>query len=227
MIKCLTAAVVTLALLLLAACNSVTGKTTSSTSGIPTTLTVPPSSIGLTLLTTSESIDGLMLSLSINSTSLQPGQEITVIIDEQNTLSKINNVPAAKKWPLKGLILGPCGTLNYPVGVAIFEGYYISANISTATPLNLYNPNALYHCPDMLTAITAYEFQPLSDVASIYGSCDPNPCITDVKINSEVAAKGYWTGSPQTEFSIFNPGVYTVVGADEWCALAILYFVVY
>ena len=45
-------------------------------------------------------------------------------------------MPAAKKWPLQGLSLGPCGTLNYPFGVAIFAGYYTSANISTATPLS-------------------------------------------------------------------------------------------
>ena len=34
--------------------------------------------IGLTSLITSESINGLVLSLSVNSTSLQPGQELTV-----------------------------------------------------------------------------------------------------------------------------------------------------
>lgn len=219
--------VIIMALSLFVACTGANQATTSPPSvNTSPTPTVPLGGIGLTSMITSESINGLVLSLSLNSTSLQFDQEIEVTVDELNTLSKINNVLAAKKWPLQGLSLGPCGTLNYPVGVAIFEGYYTSANISTAIPLKLYDPNALYHCPAILSAITAYEFQPSSDVASIYGSCDPNPCDPDVKMNSEVEAKGCWTGSPKATYNDFNPGVYTVVGGDEWGALAILYFVV-
>jgi hypothetical protein len=111
----------------------------------------------------------------VNSTSFEPGQGIAVTVDERNTLAEVNNIPAADDWPLQGLSLGPCGTLNYPNGVAIFEGYYTSANISTAIPLKLYDPDALYHCPGILAVITAYEFQPSSDIASIYGSCDLKP----------------------------------------------------
>jgi hypothetical protein len=112
------------------------------------------------------------------------------------------------------------------VGVAIFKGYYTSLNITGATPLKLYDPGAIYHCPAILASITAYEFQPSSNVASIYGSCDPNPCITDIKMNPSLTAKGYWSGNP-AEFNSFDPGVYTVVGGDEWGAQATLYFVVY
>lgn len=77
-----------------------------------------------------------------------------------------------------------------------------------------------------MAGITAYDFQPSSNIASIYGSCDPNPCLADVKMNSEVEVKGYWTGSSNATYSDFNPGVYTVVGGDEWGALTILYFTV-
>jgi len=177
-------------------------------------------------MVTSDSTDGLALSLSVNLTDLQPGQGVTITVDEQNTLAEVNNVPAADDWPLEGLSLGPCGRVNYPVGIAVFKGYYTSSNITGATPLKLYNPDAVYHCPMILASITAYEFQPSSDVASIFGSCDPNPCITDIKMNPDVAAEGYWSGSP-TEFSNFSPGVYTVAGGGEWGALAILHFVVY
>lgn len=92
--------------------------------------------------------------------------------------------------------------------------------------MSLYDPDAIYHCPGMLAYIMAYEFEPTSDNASIYGSCDPNPCMTGVKMNSELSVKGHWTGSPRSEFASFEPGLYTVVGGDEWGALAVLHFVV-
>ena len=62
--------------------------------------------VGINSVTT-ESVNGLTLSLSLNPIRLQPGQEISVIVDEQNMLSSVNDIPAANKWPLKGLSLGP------------------------------------------------------------------------------------------------------------------------
>jgi hypothetical protein len=174
---------------------------------------------------TSLSVNGLKLSLSLNSTTLQSGQKVTIVIDEQNTLSVENNILSSRNWPLNGLSLGPCGTLNYPFGVAILQGYYSSANVATATPLILYDPGAIYHCPMILSEITAYVFQPSSDTAAIFGSCGPNPCFT-TKINAEVRATGYWTGSPTATLTNFTPGVYTVVTGDEWGISAVLHFVV-
>ncbi len=187
----------------------------------PPISTLPPN----TSSTTSESVNGLILSLSLNSTTFQPGQEISVVIDEQNTLAAVNNVSASNGWPLRGLSVGPCGTLNYPMGVAIFQGYYTSSNVSSATSLQLYQPG-IYHCPMILGGINAYVFQPSSDIASVFGSCDPNPCLTDFKISSEITVTGYWTNGQEATLSNFTPGVYTVVGGDEWGALAVLHFVV-
>lgn len=118
MIKSLMAVIIVLpALLLLVACTSATGKTTSNpetstpavppSNNVPTASTVPPGTIALTSVITSKSIDGLALSLSLNSTSLHTSQEITVTVDEQNTLADVNNVPAADDWLLNGLSLGP------------------------------------------------------------------------------------------------------------------------
>jgi hypothetical protein len=170
-------------------------------------------------------VNGLILSLALNSTTFQPGQEISVVIDEQNTLATVNNVFASNSWPLRGLSVGPCGTLNYPFGVAIFQGYYTSSNVSSAKQLQLYKPG-IYFCPTMLAEINAYAFQPSSDNASVFGSCNPNPCINDFKIESEVTVTGYWLNGQEATFGNFTPGVYTVVGGDEWGALAVLHFVV-
>ncbi len=190
----------------------------------PSTSTPPPN----TSSTTSKSVKGLMLSLSLNSTTFQPGQEVSVVIDEQNTLATENNVSASNSWPLRGLSLGPCGTLNYPFGVAIFQGNYTSSNVSSAMPLQLYNPEGIYSCP-ALFLVNSYSFNPLSDTASVFGGCgssNPNPCLTDFKISSEITVTGYWSNDQESVLGNFTPGVYTVVGGDEWGSLAVLHFVV-
>lgn len=176
--------------------------------------------------TTSKSADGLSLVLSLNSTIMQSGQGISVILEEQNTLPKVNDVSASTNWPLNGLKVSPCGPLNYPIGVAIFQGYYVAANISSAKPLQLYEPG-VYACPMILAKIDAYAFQPLSSTASVIGSCGPSSCFTE-RIYSNVTANGYWNEGllEGATFTPFNPGAYTVVAGDEWGALAVLHFFV-
>ncbi len=204
-----------IALIGLPACGATTGATPTIT---PPISTLPTN-------TTSKSVKGLSLSLTLNSTTFQPGQEISVIIDEQNTLATVNNVSTSNRWPLRGLSLGPCGALNYPFGVAIFQGYYTPSNVSSATPLQLYKPD-IYFCPVILAEINSYAFQPSSDIANVFGSCDPNPCFSDFKISSEVTVMGYWTNGQEATPSNFTSGVYTVVGGDEWGTIAVLHFVV-
>src|SRR5713226_2426107 len=111
--------------------------------------------------TTVKSVDGLALSLLLNSTRIRPGQGISITVQEMNTLSTVNNVSASTHWPLRGLSVGPCGPLNFPVGVAIIQGYYTSSSVSAGKPLGLYQPGE-YSCPAMLSQIGAYVFQPSS-----------------------------------------------------------------
>ena len=129
-------------------------------------------------------------------------------------------------WPVVGLIMGPCGTLNYPMGVALYAGYLTESDISSATPLRLYDPKALYHCPMILSSISSYLFQPNSDNADVYGSCDPNPCFTGFEISAALSLKGYWTDGESSVFNNFTPGTYTMVGGDEWGSLAVAHFIV-
>jgi len=206
-----------IALIGLTACGAATETAPTVT---PNISTLPPNISS----TTSESVNGLILSLSLNSTTFKPGQEISVVIDEQNTLATENNVSASNSWPLKGLSLGPCGTVNYPIGVAIFQGYFTSSNVSSATPLQLYKPG-IYHCPAILGDINAYVFQPSSDIASVLSDSDPTPWLTN-KMSSEIAVTGYWINGQEATLSNFTPAVYTVVGGDEWGASAVLHFVV-
>ncbi len=171
-----------------------------------------------------KSANDLSLALSIDSTSYHPGDKILVTISETNTLSAENKVPAGDKWPVQGLQVGACGVLNYPFGFCILQGNYEIKDITSRQPLKLYDPAAPYACPLILGDITAYGFQPSSDKAAIYAADNA----TTESINMAVSAEysGFWTGSPQASFGNFTPGIYTVVGGDEWGTVAILHFTI-
>jgi len=175
---------------------------------------------------TSDSTIGLQLRVILNSSKLMTGEGIRVSITEMNILNSTNNVTASNSWPLNGLALGPCGTVNYPIGIGIFQGYFTGSNISSAgKPLSIYNPGE-YMCPMILTNTGSYEFQPMSDSAQVSGSCTSGSCF-QLDITSRIDAGGYWNlGLGGRTFENFPPGTYTVIGGDEWGQLVILHFVV-
>jgi hypothetical protein len=170
---------------------------------------------------------GLSLTLSLNSTTYHPGQQIPINIGEKNILAVENNIHAANRWPVQGLSLTPCGTLSYPFGISMLKGYYDVKDAVAISPLQLFDPNGYYACPAMLAPVS-YDFQPWSDVVAIYTSYDH---FTPLSINmtATVTSAGFWTvthGHPTWTFSNFTPGIYTVVGGDEWGALVVLHFAI-
>jgi hypothetical protein len=164
---------------------------------------------------------GLKLSLSLSPTTIQPGQELSIVIDEQNTLSVANNISASTRWQLNGLSLAPCEDW-YPFKVNIFQGYYSSANVSTATPLMLYDPTVIFNC-GLELMITSYGFQPSSDIAAMFYDTEQRSYET-AEMKAEFNITGYWTDAGN--LTNFTPGVYTVVARDEWGASTVLHFVV-
>ena len=175
----------------------------------------------------SKSVSSLILSLSLDSKNYQSGQQVGIDIDEKNTMSKTNTIISSAKWPVGGLGVGPCGVLNYPFGIAIFQGNYTVANISSATPLQIYQPG-IYHCPVILTDISSYVFQPLSDNAAVFQMSESTAVFT-IGMNAEFepAPTGYWASNDvSATFTNFEPGVYTVVAGDEWGALVVVHFTV-
>jgi hypothetical protein len=201
--------------------------------GYGTTSTAIPIT-GITFTQTSSTVvskNGLSLTLSIDSTSYQPGQQISITIAEKNTLATKDSIEAANAWFVQGLNMGrPC-VANNPFGISILQGNYDTTNVASITPLNLYDPNVVYWCPAGLSVVTAYDFQPSSDTAVIYSYFVMTPDSSlpprSVQMIGKVSSTGYWAGNrPAATFINFTPGIYTVVGGDEWGALVILHFTV-
>jgi hypothetical protein len=168
------------------------------------------------------SAGGLLLGLQLNSSEVRPGQAVAVTVSERNTLGARNEVEAAQKWGAEGLAVGPCGSLNYPFGFAVFSGNYsTSSGLSSAKAAQLYQPG-IYFCPEILAGVDSYVFSPLSDEAEVTCGGTPEPCLTlQMNVTSDVGRS--WTGNSSEALS---PGVYTVVAGDEWGALLFRHFVV-
>jgi hypothetical protein len=173
-----------------------------------------------------KSRQGLSLSLSLDSTTYQPSQQITIVIDEINTLSSSNNVHASNDWALNGLTLNNCGIESYPFGISIFRGYCTSSTISKATPLYFYDHTIDHGCQSIAN-FSDYIFMPKSDLAS---SVFNETTHSDAPLKYEITTNGYWPvyAAPYYNyfFSTFEPGIYTVVAGDEWGAMVILHFTV-
>ena len=177
-------------------------------------LTLTPTSYTPGINTAStKSGNNLLLSLTLDAAAYQTGQKVKIVADEKNLLSKKNNVIVSNKWPLDGLILGPCDNPDYPFRIGVFQGYYLTSNLSTVVPLNLYDPNIVYSCLPII-APKGYLFQPLSNIANL------------TKLNYQITLNGYWPNGSLSKLTSFEPGVYTVVAGDEWGALVVLHFTV-
>jgi hypothetical protein len=190
----------------------------------PTTTTTTETTMNNS--TSSQPANGLSLSLSLDADTYRSVDTIHMAIDEKNILARMNNVPAAAKWPVSGLSLGICGTLSYPFGIAVYQGFYGISDISTAVPLVIFNPNSVpFGCMPPVNNVTKYIFKPASDIVTINGS-GPNESAT-MEMKTEVDVYEHWAGvPPDAVWHYFEPGVYTVVAGDEWGALVIVHFTV-
>jgi len=182
--------------------------------------TAPSSFVGVKS-TTTEPTAGLVLGLALNQTTISPGQTVAIRVYERNILQRTNNVSASDKWPVNGLSAGPCGSLDLPVGIALYRGNLSVLAVPGVQPLQLYKPGP-YYCPAIMGGIRAYVFQPMSGEAQVIGPCSPNPCFTS-NMSSTIDVRGCW-GTGLIQFSDFAPGIYTVVAGDEWGDVALLEF---
>ena len=174
----------------------------------------------------SSSVNGLRLSLSLDFKTYFPGQNVSIIIDETNTLTAVNNIPVSDSWPYGHLQKAPCDYTS-PFGITAFQGDYSSSNFSTGTPLTLYDPHAAWLCTT-INPITSYSFQPSTDWAKIVEN-PANPITGPQQMRYQLTLPGYWPDNDynsDSKLTGFALGVYTIVAGDEWGNLVVLHFTV-
>jgi hypothetical protein len=161
----------------------------------------------------------LQLRLSANA-SFSGGTDgnvtVQMKVDEFNTFpALVDDVQATNLYALNSLSLSSCGNGAYPFGVAIFVGKYTATNVTLATPLRIY---PTVPCPLDLRNITAYLFQPGSDLAQVLPSSTnaTTPMLANVTASSD-----YGSGTTP-----LGPGTYTIAAGDEWGSLATVYFTI-
>jgi len=187
--------------------------TTSSQSSTSFSGTVPPAASGANL--SASSIQGLELIVSTNATEISAGESVQVNLTEFNTLSVANNVSAAHDWPTS-VALGSCENIYVqPFGIAVYVGHVDVQNLSQGERVNTFPPTA---CPQYIRLVTGYEFRPMSDLAVVMPSfgATPSPLVGSVTVGLQYSPQG----------QPLPPGSYTIVAADEWGALAFVYFTV-
>jgi hypothetical protein len=196
------------------------GKTnTSQTSSSTTTDNSELNSVS------TESVNGLSLSLSTDRITYKHGQEVSITFDEKNTLSTTNNVPATDNLPSE-FMSGFPNDPSFPLGLAVLRGNYTGLNYSTVTPLIIFHPGEVYTGTAIIAAPTSYSFQPFIDVATLNGGDYNSSDAICIWLHIEISVNGYWPNNASTTSTNFEPGVYTVVAGDEWGALVVVHFTV-
>ncbi|HJT10827.1 MAG TPA: hypothetical protein VJ771_08595 [Candidatus Nitrosotalea sp.] len=172
------------------------------------------------LQTKADNSSSLKLYFSTESQSIRPGQAIGITVSVNNTLPTQLHVKAANSGALSSLSLEPC--IPRPFGIAMFQGFYSKENMTYGKSLLLFNPDAL--CP-VMNATQDYVFEPSSARAVAYTCTDAGQplCSYHDEIADHVSITGYWY---QGQLYPFKPGMYTVIGGDEWGHVAIEHFVV-
>ena len=164
---------------------------------------------------------GLELHLSLNATSIASGQSVSLTVWMYNPSPYQTEAAYSGKWAVQGMGVGPCGPVNYPMGFVIMKGNLSLAQVKDGAPLQLYGPGIIA-CPMILLYVEGYIFPSHNSFATIVGSCSPSECMA-----SNMSASSTFSGDYSLlGFQSFSPGLYTVVGGDEWGGLTLLHFAV-
>jgi hypothetical protein len=178
---------------------------------------------------TTNSTLGLQLELSIeNDTVVSPGKIIVVNITLFNLMKTDNGLSQSLMWPVFTIQTVPCNVL-YPLRLGVVSGYYDLNNLSRVTEsqiVNFTNPDLAYHCP-IVPVIRYWYFQSQSDLADICsGTLVGTGCYKPMSQLVEI--DGTWSSNSTIPGRAIchelTPGVYTIIGGDEWGQIVVLHF---
>jgi plastocyanin len=166
------------------------------------------------------STSALKLYLSTNSDIIKQGQSIGITVSVNNTLSSQVMVQDENFWKLDNLRVNPCA--RTPYGIAIFDGFYSEKNMTDGKPLRIFDFDA--NCQAYIKTTQTYVFHPSSGHVTLNNCSDTqSTCSSGYDMGNQLS----FTGTLDTgQIMPFNPGIYTIVGGDEWGHVAIEHFVV-
>ncbi len=165
---------------------------------------------------TSEAASQLVFAMSLNSTQITRGQSMGMDLSLANNSPNTLVINPEHNWPLRKWSMGPC-LFHLPFGMALLQGDYTIQNMTEGQHLPLY-PAGLYVCKTI--GIVDFVFQPSSTKATIETYNSTNYPVT---MQYHLSFNGYYDGQ---KFQSFLPGVYTVVGDDQWGHISISHFTV-
>jgi len=205
--------------------------TTSTTSSSQTTSSTSTTQVGSVT-----NGNGLEFTMSLNSSTLQRGSNLTVFLNLYNTLGRINNVSGAEDWQLTNQSESSpsmnCAQ-NDPFRTEVLAGYYDQSNFSEGAPLvfTVFQPPLGFNqC--LLYIVSANNTAP----SLFYTYSTNNYVFSPTSDRAQWIATGFQTADQEAimgETVVLKPslfsdssGTFTVVSGDEWGDLQIAHFVI-
>ncbi len=169
---------------------------------------------------------GLVLSLSVNTTSVRSNGSFSYALSLVNPTSKIVNISKSDQWYMPGLLSPwPCASSPGPFGFAVFRGYYTFQNVTTAknvlqqafiigcTYTGVSPINATFYAMAPHSTFTSQDVYQSSQIYAING--------TSIPVSTTIAPNASeFVNSLRSDRS----AVYTMVVGDEWGGFALLHF---
>jgi hypothetical protein len=149
---------------------------------------------------------------SLNATAVAQNYTLKLSLSDTNFLPFPNKPLDNSIFRKMNLSTGPC-QFAYPFGVALYQGRYTLENVSTAKQVEVFDTFSFYFCP----AIGVGEVYIVGPFQTVTNYVDMN---------------GYWTdgvtqhgnGFSEGVLNPFLSGAYTLVVADTWGHIGVLYF---
>ncbi len=180
------------------------------------------------------SSNNLRLNVTLSSNSIVEGQNITISVEVFNSGNSVLGLPLdvhdyrffySKNFTYNNLsYMGPA-CLYLPFGLGEAAGDFQENNLSDATPLSAFPPEA-----SLCQAELSHAFPPSAQVmpqSSNVHILYPFGTTTYSVMKGSIKVSGYWTNSDGNyTFHTFNPGTYTFVGEDGWGQVSVQHLTV-
>jgi DNA-binding transcriptional ArsR family regulator len=200
----------------------------------------------------SQTSQGIRLTASLNATAIKSGQTVQVNIDALNMLPQPLKVYATLPMPVYGMDSDASGFPDFPIGIALYSGYFTCYNVSAAQPLSIHLERIylsgscpISGCPSLDYVVLQPSSENASATGSPYWKVQPMHLVATVSAYYTLVTSnatipypypgpltypynGYWQdGTPmQGTLQSLQPGTYTIAAGTTWGQLLLLYLTV-